>query len=274
MNDKLHDTGRPIGVVMFGSGPRLTRDARLFLARLEAEPEIRLLAAICQAESQSLAAVTADLWRRRGVLALPLLVVWLADALWRRLFRSAADRELAAQMARLAGRVFFVTDIHASDVLAQVSALKPDLGLIYGSPILKPVLYEIPRLGTLGIHHGKLPDYRGNKTMFWAMYNGAQSVGVTIQKINAGLDTGEIVLDGEVPAVNRTQRSVWRDLEALGLDLYIDAILQVKAGRARFRSPAGAPGKLYRNPKPADYLRYWGRQAARRWRRRGPSLRS
>jgi methionyl-tRNA formyltransferase len=149
-------------------------------------------------------------------------------------------------------------------VLEQVFCLNPDLGLIYGSPILRPELFEIPKLGTLGIHHGKVPEYRGNKTTFWAMYNGERTAGVTIQKVNKGLDTGQVVKTGEVEAWGRSYLSVVHDLEALGLDLYIQAILEVKRGVASFKPQAGNKGKLYRNPKPLDFIRFWLKQL-RRW---------
>ena len=136
--------------------------------------------------------------------------------------------------------------------------------MIYGSPILKPELFEIPKLGTLGIHHGKVPEYRGNKTAFWMMYNGEPRVGVTIQKINRGLDTGQIVKAGEVKAFRRTYPAVVRELEALGLDLYIQAILEVRSGIAEFKPQVGVKGKLYRNPKAVEFLRFWGRQIKRR----------
>jgi methionyl-tRNA formyltransferase len=145
-----------------------------------------------------------------------------------------------------------------------VCALSPDLGLIYGSPILKPELYEIPRLGTLGIHHGKVPEYRGNKTTFWAMYNGEPVAGVTIQKVNRGLDTGSVVKSGDVNTEGRTYQAVVHELERLGLDLYIQAILEVKHGTADYKPQNGAKGKLYRNPKPVDFLNFWGRQIRRR----------
>jgi methionyl-tRNA formyltransferase len=109
-----------------------------------------------------------------------------------------------------------------------------------------------------------LPEYRGNKTTFWAIYNGEKSAGVTIQKINAGLDTGQIVKEGEVVIGRRSQRAVWRELEALGLDLYIQAILEVKDGTATFRPQLGQRGKLYRNPKPRDFLTFSMRQLKRR----------
>lgn len=247
---------RPIRVVMFGSGPALTHEARRFLFRLETDPEIKLLGAYCQADTNESFAVVKDLWKRRGILAAPLLVLWYGRAVMRLLRDASAESELRRVLAGVSDRIHFVKDIHAQEVLDEVALLAPDLGLVYGSPILKPALFEIPALGTLGIHHGKVPQYRGNKTTFWALYNGEDVAGVTIQKINRGLDTGQIVKEGEVTIGNRSLGSVSRALETLGLDLYIRAILEVKAGTATFSPQSGTKGKLYHNPEPRDFLAF------------------
>jgi folate-dependent phosphoribosylglycinamide formyltransferase PurN len=255
---------RPIRVVMFGSGPELNPDAKEFLYRLEEHRAIDFLAAICQAKSQSTWAVFPDLWKRRGLLALPLFVAWVTGKAARFLMHPRRETALRKKLETISDRIRFVPNIHAPEVLEQVCALEPDLGLIYGSPILKPELFEIPKLGTLGIHHGKVPEYRGNKTTFWAMYNGEPVVGVTIQKVNKGLDTGSIVKTGEVKAYRRSYLRVFHELEALGIELYIQAILEVKHGIAEYRPQTGVKGKLYRNPKPGDFLKLWGRQIRRR----------
>ena len=255
---------RPIRVVMFGSGPELNPDAREFLCRLEEHPEIEFLGAFCQANSRSMGAVIGDLWKRRGLLALPLFAMWLINKATRFLFHPREEISLKRRLEEISDRIHFIQDIHEPAVLEQVSALQPDLGLIYGSPILKPELFEIPRFGTLGIHHGKVPEYRGNKTTFWAMYNGEPVAGVTIQKVNRGLDTGSIVKTGEVKADRRAYQTVFHELEALGLDLYIQAILEVRHGVAEFKPQTGVRGKLYRNPKPVDFLKFWGKQIQRR----------
>lgn len=255
---------RPIRVVMFGSGPELNRDARQFLCRLEEHPEIELLGAFCQAQSQSLQAAFIDLWRRRSWLAFPLFTVSLINTALRFLLHPREEIELQRSLEKISDRIHFVANIHAQNVLKHMCALKPDLGLIYGSPILKPELFEIPKLGTLGIHHGQVPEYRGNKTAFWAMYNGEPVAGVTIQKVNKGLDTGSIVKAGEVSTQGRTYQAVVHELEILGLDLYLQAILEVKHGTAEYKPQSGVKGKLYRNPKPGDFLKFWGRQIKRR----------
>lgn len=255
---------RPIRVVVFGGGPTMEDGMRRFLCRLEAESGIDFLAAFCQSDGQSTRHVFRDLWRRRRFMAFP-LVLLLGVRKTDSFIRSPrAELRLGRMVARLADRIFFEPDIHAPHVLARVQALEPDLGLIYGSPILKPQLFELPRFGTLGIHHGQLPQYRGKKTTFWAMYNGEEVAGVSIQKVNAGLDTGEIVKEGCVKIGRRSQRSVWRELEQLGLDLYLEAILDVKAGTVSFRPQTGDKGRLYRDPSAADLLKFWAKQLKRR----------
>ena len=254
----------PIRVVMFGGGPLLETDVKQFLVRLEAHPDIALMAAFCQSQGQSMADVAHDLWRRRRWLAPPLLALHLIGLLRRSISRFRRGRLLEEELVQMARRLHYVPDIHDEAVLEQVRALQPDLGLVYGSPILKPALFEIPTLGTLGIHHGQVPQYRGKKTTFWAMYNGEPQAGVTIQKINAGLDTGQIVNSGSVAAYGKSYSSVWNELLDLGLDLYIRSILEIRAGTAQFRPQEGPKGKLYRDPALADIFRFWLRQLRRR----------
>jgi hypothetical protein len=149
---------------MFGSGPELNPDAKSF-CRLEKHPEIEFLGAFCQAQSQSSGAVFLDLWKRRSWLAFPLFAISVINKAMRFLLRPCEEIALRRSLEIISDRIHFVTDIHSQNVLEQVCALNPDLGLIYGSPILKPELFEIANLGTLGIHHGKVPEYRGNKTI-------------------------------------------------------------------------------------------------------------
>jgi folate-dependent phosphoribosylglycinamide formyltransferase PurN len=261
------DKQRPIRVVMFGGGPVLTRDIKEFIFRLVHHSEIELVGVFCQAESLSIKASWRDLWKRRGVLAFPLFLARILSSLMAKMNDPKKERKLNQNLQEISNRVHWVEDIHSQQVLDCVRSLAPDLGLIYGSPILKPSLFELPKMGTLGIHHGKLPAYRGNKTTFWAMYHGEPAAGVTIQKVNAGLDTGSIVKEGEVPVSCRSYAAVWRDLEKLGLDLYIQAILEVKHGTAIYRPLTGKKGKLYKNPKPKDFLAFWFLQFKRRLRK-------
>ena len=237
----------PFRVVLF-CGRFLEPAAREFIARLVAHPEIELVGAFAQGGTHSTRERFADLWRRRGLLSLPLIVLgWLGE-LMRSMGARGGTRSDGIGRATAIDRVEVVPDIHGAEVLRRVRALAPDLGLIYGAPILKPALFEIPRLGTLGIHHGRLPEYRGRKTTFWQVYNGERSVGVTIQLVNAGIDCGQIVAEGRVPVEGKSYRRIVRDSQALGVELYLDAILQMRRGTARPRDPGRALGPHYRDP--------------------------
>ena len=260
-----HVNNQPIRVVVFCGGPVLDREVKHFLYRLIQHAEITLLGVFCQSRGQTFRAIATDLWRRRGVLALPLLLMRLGKATAQFLFHIHNELELKRKISQFSDRLHFVANIHAAEVIKQVRSLSPDLGLVYGSPILKPALFEIPKDGTLGIHHGKAPEYRGKKTTFWAMYNGEKTAGVTIQKINAGLDTGEIVKQEEVLIGRRSYGAVCHELERLGIDLYIQAIIEVKNGVATFTRQVGGGAKLYRDPKYPDIFKFWWRQLSRRW---------
>jgi folate-dependent phosphoribosylglycinamide formyltransferase PurN len=222
--------------------------ARRFLVMLDEHPEIELAAAFAQGSAAAPRERFADLWRRRGLLSVPVLAFASLAGLGQRIFRSAETAAWERRAALLEQRISVVPDLHAPEVLAQVRALAPDLGLIYGSPLLKPSLFLIPRLGTLGIHHGKLPEYRGRKTTFWQVYHGEGSVGVTIQQVNTGADTGQIVAEGAIPVQRKSFRRIVRESQALGIELYLDAILQMKRGTAIPRAPTGRPGPHFRDP--------------------------
>ena len=260
--------GRPLRAVVFAGGPTLMPEVQEFIRRLEQHPEIEFAGGFCESSGQDLRSIAFDLWRRRRFLALPLLFQRGCVAAVRFL---AAPREQIARrrvISSVAGRIHFVPDIHAEAVHDEVRSLQPDLGLIYGSPILKPSLFQIPAVGTLGIHHGKVPEYRGKKTMFWAMYNGEPSAGVTIQHVGAGLDTGDVVASGEVAIGRRPPWVVWRELEQRGFELYLKAILAIKHGNASRRPQAGKKRKLYKDPKLGDVVVFWLRYVARLFRQR------
>jgi folate-dependent phosphoribosylglycinamide formyltransferase PurN len=248
---------RPIRVVVFASGPTLDREVAVFLSRLKAHPEIELAACYCQSDGQSLSNLWRNYWKRRGVLAIPLLVNLLLRNVLHWISHPKQELALRRTIAGLSNRIFFVHDIHAERVCQSVAEKKADLGLIYGAPILKPALFEIPAMGTIGIHHGTLPTYRGKKTTFWEIYNGEKTAGVTIQKVNAGLDTGEIIRQGTVTIGRHSYGWVFNQIIQLGYDIYLQAILDVKHGTAIYQPQTGNKNRLCKDPQPFDFVRLW-----------------
>ncbi len=79
--------------------------------------------------------------------------------------------------------------------LEQIRALAPDVGVVvaYGH-ILKPELLAIPKRGMLNVHPSLLPELRGAAPIEWAIINGLEQTGVTIMRMDAGMDSGPILL--------------------------------------------------------------------------------
>jgi methionyl-tRNA formyltransferase len=78
--------------------------------------------------------------------------------------------------------------------------LRPDAVLVYSmSKLLKPGSLSIPRLGFINFHPSLLPKYRGSNPWFWVFYFAEAENGVTVHKIDSGLDTGNILLQESFP---------------------------------------------------------------------------
>lgn len=82
-------------------------------------------------------------------------------------------------------------EINSLKVQNSIKQVSPLLGLVFGTSILKPNLYNIPNLGCFNIHTGKTQYFRGVDSAFWAIHDEKlEGIGATIHKIDQGIDTG------------------------------------------------------------------------------------
>jgi hypothetical protein len=250
---------KPSRVVVLTGGPVLDAQVLRFVSCIEDDPAIDLVGIVSQSPVRGMRGMVVDLWRRRGILTLPILLRNGLAAIITTLFRPTVTLERRRLSNAVQDRTHFFDDIHSKDALNHVRGLGPTLGLVYGGPIVRSELFSIPELGTLGIHHGKVPHYRGKKTTFWALYNGETEVGVIIQKISDRLDAGDIVRQSTLPVRNRPLPLVRQDLEHIGIDLYLDAIKDVFDGTAHYVPQPAGSRPLYKDPTTIELLRFWGR---------------
>lgn len=90
-----------------------------------------------------------------------------------------------------------VAEINGAQVENILQSLAPDLLVVSGAPLLKPEIFSLPRYGTINIHFGISPDYRGSHTLFYPLYwQDYSHLGVTLHYIDKGIDTGPIVAQG------------------------------------------------------------------------------
>ena len=76
-----------------------------------------------------------------------------------------------------------------------IEYLKPDLGISFGTGLIKPYIFNIPKWGTINIHRGCIDSYRGLDSDLWALYNkDFDKIDVTLHYIDENLDTGDVLL--------------------------------------------------------------------------------
>jgi len=80
------------------------------------------------------------------------------------------------------------------EAIAVLEELRPDLCVVVAfGQILEPGFFDFPPHGTLNVHASLLPSYRGAAPIVYSILNGEDKTGVTIMKIDAGMDTGDIL---------------------------------------------------------------------------------
>ena len=143
-------------------------------------------------------------------------------------------------------------------------ALDAELGVVvaYGR-ILPADLLALPPHGMLGVHPSMLPKYRGANPMGAAILGGETATGVTIFRLNASMDAGEIALQREVPIEpNDTTEALSTRLADLGAELLVDAVDRLAAGRLTLTAQDDSQATFSSKISKADGRIEWGRPAA------------
>jgi methionyl-tRNA formyltransferase len=124
--------------------------------------------------------------------------------------------------------------------------LAPELIVVaaYGQ-ILPPAILDIPRLGCVNVHASILPEYRGAAPIQWALLDGRVRTGITLMKMDPGLDTGDILSQEAIPiGPTETAPELHDRLADLGADLLVRTI------------PAFVEGRVQPQPQPAAGASY------------------
>ena len=146
---------------------------------------------------------------------------------------------------------------HDADCLQALGALQADLGVLAGTSILKPAVFGIPRLGSINLHSGKLPEYRGAPVGFWELYNGEREVGISIHRVAAKLDAGPILRQELFPLDHAPGgdplaylRGYWDDvLRPNGVRMLCETVAALASGSAVDEQPQDPTrARMYRLP--------------------------
>jgi methionyl-tRNA formyltransferase len=118
---------------------------------------------------------------------------------------------------------------------SRLEAIRPDAVVVvaYGR-IIPCWMIELPPLGNINVHASLLPRYRGAAPIQWAIACGEAVTGVTTMRIDAGLDTGDMLLKTEIPIeVDDTAVTLSTKLSELGALLLIDTLRGLESGQVQ-----------------------------------------
>jgi methionyl-tRNA formyltransferase len=153
--------------------------------------------------------------------------------------------------------------IRAPEVEEQLRALTPDVLIIiaYGQ-IIPARLLTIPQLGWINLHASLLPKYRGAAPIAWAIANGETVTGNTSMRIDAGMDTGEMLLQDELTiGPDESAPELTARLAQSGADLMVKTLRGLGAGEISPRAQDHAAATYAPMLKREDGLIDWNRKA-------------
>jgi len=132
------------------------------------------------------------------------------------------------------------------ELRAQLTAIQPDAIIVVGyGRIIPQWMLDLPRLGNINLHASLLPKYRGAAPIQWAIANGETITGNTTMRIDAGLDTGDILLQQQLPiAQDDTAETIAPALATMGASLLVETLRGLEAGSIQPRKQDDSQSSL------------------------------
>ncbi len=119
-----------------------------------------------------------------------------------------------------------IENVNGSNFLSEMRNLTPDLFIVAGFPqIFKKPLLEVPKFGVWNCHAGPVPEYRGGSPLNWQIIDGKSVLGVSLLKMDEGIDTGEVISQAKFALLpDETIADAHRKTNELFAELVLDAL--------------------------------------------------
>lgn len=156
-------------------------------------------------------------------------------------------------------------NVNDPDVVERLADHEPDLTVMAGySQILGEEVLTIAPEGTLNLHGGKLPAYRGASTLNWMLINGEEEGGIAVLFADEGIDTGDIVEQARFDiAPDDTIVDVVERTNELFPGMLVDAVDAIDDGTVDRTPQSRTDGTYWHSRRPRDGEIHWERMTAR-----------
>ena len=126
------------------------------------------------------------------------------------------------------------TNLKNEVFLEDLKSLNANLQIVVAFRMLPKLVWQMPEFGTFNLHASLLPDYRGAAPIHWAIINGETKTGVSTFFIDDKIDTGEIILQEEIPVLNdETVGTLHDKLMFLGAELVAKTVNLIADGNIK-----------------------------------------
>lgn len=132
-------------------------------------------------------------------------------------------------------KVYQPVKIKSSEEVEILRGIDADIYVVaaFGQILSKEIL-DLPQYGCINVHASLLPQYRGAAPIQWAIYDGQKYTGVTVQQMNEGVDTGDIISSSRVEiAPDETGESLFTKLRDSGAKLIVETLHSIENSRVQ-----------------------------------------
>lgn len=120
-------------------------------------------------------------------------------------------------------------NLKSTEFIDELRSYKADLQIVVAFRMLPVVVWDMPELGTYNLHGSLLPQYRGAAPINWAIINGESVTGVTSFKLKHAIDTGDYLLQKEIPIdPDETAGELYHRMKYIGAEVILDTVKAIE----------------------------------------------
>ena len=135
-----------------------------------------------------------------------------------------------------------------------INSYKPNLIIsILGNEIFKSEILSLPTYGCINLHSSLLPDFKGVMPSFWVLLKKENYTGVSVFKMDEGIDSGPIISQKKLSiSKNTTQKDLIIRTKEIGMELIIESVEKIKSGKIDYINNPIGEGTYFSFPKKSD----------------------
>jgi methionyl-tRNA formyltransferase len=179
-------------------------------------------------------------------------------------WRAASEPHGTKVLKRLGIDRVAISNVSSRAAVKWLASLNLDLIVVAGfDQILKPQVFDLPRLGAINSHPSLLPRYAGPAPVFWTIRNGERETGVTVHMITATIDGGDIIARKKIAIEkDETGGHLKARLEDFEPEVIADAADMLERGEGLHMAQDRAERSYHRMPRDEDKTVNWAEPAA------------